>query len=81
MTISLSTNIITTPTTDSMYVEMKPTLEGIQNNMYLQCGHTDDKLCLYDLLYSIAGEVGIPKVTITIAPYPPNAIVNLKIIK
>lgn len=81
MTISLSTNITTIQTSDIMYAELKPTLEGIKNNIYTQCGYSDSNLCLYDLLYSIAGEVAIPKVTITIAPYPPNAVVNLKVIK
>lgn len=81
MAITLYKNIYTHPTDDEKYVEMKPSLQNMKNNIYTNCGPSDERLCLYDLLYSIMGESAIQMVTITIEPTPSNAIVKLKIIK
>ena len=81
MTITLNKNIIITQTSDENYVEIKPSLENIKNNIYSVCGSTDDRLSVYDLLYALMGETAIPMVTITIESNPSDAIVKLKIIK
>lgn len=81
MTISLSKNITTINTTDVTYVELTPSLANIKNSLYTQLGNSDNRLCLYDLLYSIRGEIKIPMVTITIDTIPHNASVKLKVIE
>lgn len=76
MTLSLSSNIKVLETTDSEYVLLVPSLDSIKKDVYEINGYSDERLCLYDILYSLA-----EKVTITIEPIPSNAMIDLNMIE
>lgn len=76
MTIKLSNNIKMVKTQDINYMSLKPSLELIKKDIYDINGYSDEKLCLYDVLYSLS-----EKVTITINPIPTEAIVKLNMIE
>lgn len=78
MTISLSRNIVRTPTTVQSYTEMKPSIVELQQRLYEFYGNSNVRLTKYDILCLLT-EKDPTAITVTINPTPSNAKVILKL--